>query len=126
MLVSGLKNVKPANFSSWKQSWPAAGADFPLDTRYRLAEGVINHPAPPDDSLSEKIWETVCQRRMSMKCKKEIWIVAGNSFSTKHFIKSIENPLGCPPTTIQAYQLIEDWLSTADELDVDLKVFTSP
>lgn len=61
-----------------------------------------------------------------MKCKKEIWIVAGNSFSTKHFIKSMENPLACPATSIQAYQLIEDWLSTADELDVDLKIFTSP
>lgn len=126
MLVSGLKNVKPGNYSSWKQSWPAAGAEFPLDSRYRLVEGTINHSAPADDSLSEKVWDVICKRRMSMKCKKEIWIVAGNSFSTKHFIKSIGNPLACSPTSIQAYQLIEDWLSTADELDVDLKIFTSP
>lgn len=126
MLVSGLKNAKPGNYSSWKQSWPAAGAEFPLDSRYRLVEGTINHSAPVDDSLSEKVWDVICKRRISMKCKKEIWIVAGNSFSTKHFIKSMGNPLDCSPTSIQAYQLIEDWLSTADELDVDLKIFTSP
>lgn len=126
MLVSNLKNVKPGNFSTWKQAWPAAGAEFALDTRYRLVEGTINHPAPADDSLSEKVWDIICRRRISMKCKKEIWIVIGNSFSTKHFIQSMENPLTCSPTSIQAYQLIEDWLSTADELDVDLKFFTSP
>lgn len=126
MLVSALDILKPGNFSTWKQSWPAAGAEFPLDTRYRLAGGTINHPAPADDSLSEKLWDVICKRRVSMKCKKETWIVAGNSFSTEHFIKSIENPLASSPTSIQAYQLIEDWLSTADELDVDLKIFTSP
>ncbi|MAM59355.1 MAG: type III restriction endonuclease subunit R [Salinicola sp.] len=125
MLVSGLNKVKPGNFTTWKHSWPAAGAEFPLDTRYRLAEGIINHPAPPDDSISEKVWDVICKRRASMKCKKEIWIVAGNSFSAKHFIKSMETPSTCSATSIQAYQLIEDWLSTADELDVDFKIFTS-
>ncbi|MFB6400861.1 DEAD/DEAH box helicase [Pseudomonas putida] len=126
MLISGLKRVKPGNFSTWKQAWPAAGAEFPLDTRYRLVEGSINHPAPLDDSLSEKVWDVICERRVSMKCKKEIWIVAGNSFSASHFTRSMQSPLACSPTSIQAYQLIEDWLSTADELDVDLKIFTSP
>lgn len=126
MLISGLKRVKPGNFSTWKQAWPAAGAEFPLDTRYRLVEGSINHPAPLDDSLSEKVWDVICERRVSMKCKKEIWIVAGNSFSASHFTRSMQSPLACSPTSIQAYQLIEDWLSTADELDVELKIFTSP
>lgn len=126
MLVSGHKSVMPGNYAAWKQSWPSDDAEFPLDTRYRLVDGVINHPAPDDDSLSDKVWDIICKRRVSMKCKKEIWIVAGNSFSTKHFIKSMENPIACPATSIQAYQLIEDWLSTADELDVDLKIFTSP
>ncbi|EJB8384854.1 TPA: DEAD/DEAH box helicase family protein [Pseudomonas aeruginosa] len=126
MLISGLKRVKPGNFSTWKQAWPAAGAEFPLDTRYRLVEGSINHPAPLDDSLSERVWDVICERRVSMKCKKEIWIVAGNSFSASHFTRSMQSPLACSPTSIQAYQLIEDWLSTADELDVDLKIFTSP
>ncbi|WP_444757300.1 DEAD/DEAH box helicase [Pseudomonas sp. A014] len=126
MLISGVKRVKPGNFSTWKQAWPAAGAEFPLDTRYRLVEGAINHPAPLDDSLSERVWDVICERRVSMKCKKEIWIVAGNSFSASHFTRSMQSPLACSPTSIQAYQLIEDWLSTADELDVDLKIFTSP
>ncbi|WP_079759978.1 DEAD/DEAH box helicase [Pseudomonas aeruginosa] len=126
MLVSGPRRVKPGNFSTWKQSWPAAGAEFPLDARYRLVEGSINHPAPLDDSLSERVWDVICERVVSMKCKKEIWIVAGNSFSASHFTRSMQSPLACSPTSIQAYQLIEGWLSTADELDVDLKIFTSP
>lgn len=126
MLVSSDKKFKPGNFSAWHQAWPANTADFPLDTRYRLVDGKVNHPAPADDSLSKRVWELICTRRTSMRCKKEIWIVTGNSFSAKHFIKSMENPLVCQPASIQAYQLIEDWLSTADELDVDLKIFTAP
>ena len=102
MLISGLKRVKPGNFSTWKQAWPAAGAEFPLDTRYRLVEGSINHPAPLDDSLSEKVWDVICERRVSMKCKKEIWIVAGNSFSASHFTRSMQSPLACSPTSIHA------------------------
>ncbi|AXA58223.1 DEAD/DEAH box helicase [Pseudomonas thivervalensis] len=126
MLVSSDKKFKPGNFSTWHQAWPANTAVFPLSTRYRLVDGRINYPAPADDSLSKRVWELICTRRVSMRCKKEIWIVAGNSFSAKHYIKSMENPLACQPASIQAYQLIEDWLSTADELDVDLKIFTAP
>lgn len=126
MLVSSDRNFKPGNFSAWRDSWPADSADFPLDSRYRLFNGRVNHPAPADDSISHEIWNLICTRRESMRCKKEIWIVMGNSFSTKHFIKSMENPRTCQPASIQAYQLIEDWSSTADELDVDLKIFTSP
>ncbi len=126
MLVSNNKNLKPGNFSAWHQAWPANTAEFPLDTRYRLFDGRINYPAPADDSLSKHVWDLICTRRTSMRCQKEIWIVTGNSFSAEHFIKSMENPLASQPASIQAYQLIEDWLSTADELDVDLKIFTSP
>lgn len=126
MLVSGNKKFIPGNFSTWHLPWPASAADFPLDTRYRLVNGRINHPAPVDDSLSKRVWELICTRRTSMRCKKEIWIVTGNSFSAKHFIKNMENPLVCQPASIQAYQLIEDWISTADELDVELKIFTAP
>ncbi len=126
MLISGNSVIKPGNYSTWKNSWPSDNAKYPLETRYRLVDGIINHPAPDDDSLSQKIWDLICTRRLSIKCKKEIWIVTGNSFSTKHFITSMENPQACSPTSIQAYQLIEDWLSTADELDVELKIFTSP
>ncbi|AXI61584.1 type III restriction endonuclease subunit R [Pseudomonas kribbensis] len=126
MLVSSNKKIKPGNFSTWHQAWPSNTAEYPLDTRFRLANGKINHTPPTDDSLSKNVWELICKRRTSMRCKKEIWILAGNSFSAKHYIKSMENPLTCQPASIQAYQLIEDWLSTADELDVDLKIFTAP
>jgi len=126
MLVSSNKKIKPGNFSTWHQAWPSNTAEYPLDTRFRLVNGKINHPPSADDSLSKHVWELICKRRTSMRCKKEIWIVAGNSFSAKHYIKSMENPLACQPASIQAYQLIEDWLSTADELDVDLKIFTAP
>lgn len=127
MLVSNNSKITPGNFAAWQQPWPADSSKFTLSTRYRLYNGQINHPTQVnDDSVSKKIWELICARRTSIRCKKEIWIVTGNSFSSKHFIKSMRNPLTCPSESIQAYQLIEDWLSTADELDVDLKIFTSP
>lgn len=126
MLVSNNKNIKPGNFKTWNGCWPSNDATYPLGTRYRLFDGQINHPVAPDGSLSERVWDLICERRKSMRCKKEIWIVGGNSFSSDHFIKSMGNPLKSSPESIQAFQLIEDWLSTADELDVDLRIFTSP
>lgn len=125
-LVSGDAGIKPGNFASWRSAWPAEGASHPLQTRFRLADGVIKNPSPQDNSLSDRIWEIICERRTSMRCKKEIWIVMGNSFSAQHFVDSLSDPQRCAPASVQAFQLIENWLSTADELDVDFKVFASP
>lgn len=126
MLVSTNSDIKPGNFGSWNESWPSADAEYPLDTRYRLFNGVINHSPAADGSDAEKAWSLICERRKTIRCKKEIWIVNGRSFSSGHFTKSMSSPAFSAPESIQAFQLVEDWLSTADELDVDLKIFTSP
>lgn len=126
MLVSVDRNTKPGNFSSWSGPWPYVNAQYPLDTRFRLFGGVINHRAAADGSDAEKAWNIICERRESMRCNKEIWIVCGKSFSSSHFTNSIGHPVRSSPESVQAFQLVEDWLSTADELDVDLKIFTSP
>ena len=126
MLVSTNPNIKPGNFNIWHGKWPTNDADHPLDTRYRLFDGQINHPTALDGSVSKRVWDLICERRKSLRCKKEIWVVCGNSFSHAHFVQSMDKPVTCSPESIQAFQLIEDWLSTADELDVDLKIFTSP
>ncbi|MGE8218821.1 MAG: DEAD/DEAH box helicase [Stenotrophomonas acidaminiphila] len=125
-LASDDADIKPGNFTSWRTAWPSDRATFPLSTRFRLTDGVINNPAPADDSLSDRAWNLICERRKSIRCKKEIWVVMGNSFSARHFTESMGNPHTCPSASIQAFQLIENWLSTADELDIDFKVFTSP
>lgn len=126
MLISTNRNFKPGNFSIWQGKWPSNDADHALDTRYRLFDGKINHPTALDGSVSERVWNQICTRRESLRCKKEIWVICGNSFSHAHFVKSMDSPATCSPESIQAFQLIEDWLSTSDELDVELKIFTSP
>ncbi|PTV59679.1 DEAD/DEAH box helicase [Pseudomonas putida] len=125
MLVSNDDQFKPGNIKSWDSSWPSANSKFPLETRYRLFGGTIRKKVPTGSSLSKQAWDLVCERRKSIRCKKEIWIVSANAFSRNHFVTGLSNPQAAFPETIQAYQLIEDWLSTADELDVDLKIFTS-
>lgn len=124
-VASGGAKAKPGNFSSWRSAWPSSNADFPLDTRFRLIDGVVSMPSPPDDTLSNRAWDLISSRRESMRCKKEIWVVMGNSFSSSHFSESISNPALSQPASIQAFQLVENWLSTANELDVEFKIFTS-
>jgi superfamily II DNA or RNA helicase len=126
LLISTNSNIKPGNFNIWHGKWPTNDAKHSLDTRYRLFDSQINHHSAADGSVSKRVWDLICERRTSLRCKKEIWVVCGNSFSHDHFIKSMNTPVTCSPESIQAFQLIEDWLSTANELDVDLKIFTSP
>lgn len=125
MLVSTNDEIKPGNFNIWDHRWPSAGAEHSIETRYRLFDGQINKPVPVGGSLSQNAWELICERRRSLRCKKEIWVVSANAFSKNHFVTNLSDPLTSLPETIQAYQLIEDWLSTAEELDVDLKFFVS-
>jgi hypothetical protein len=125
MLVSTNDEIKPGNFNIWDNRWPSAGAEHSIETRYRLFDGQINKPVPVGGSLSQNAWELICERRRSLRCKKEIWVVSANAFSKNHFVTNLSDPLTSLPETIQAYQLIEDWLSTAEELDVDLKFFVS-
>lgn len=124
-LISSNDVEVPGNFGVWNDAWPNFGAVHPLSTRYRLFNGVSLHPAAPDGSTSSAVWQLICERRRNVQCKKEIWVVVGNSFSKQRFIENIELGAAAPVESIQAYQLIEDWLGVAEDYDVELKIFTS-
>lgn len=124
-LISHSTNNIPGNFSIWDKPWPSPTAKHQLNSRFRLAfnkKGII-----PDakNKLKDKAWELISERRKSPLCSKEIWIVMGNSFSKQHFIEEMSKETNQQSETIQAFQLIEDWLSTADEMGIDIKIFTS-
>lgn len=124
-LISHSTKNLPGNFSIWDKPWPSPTAKHRLNSRFRLAlnkKGII-----PDaqNKLKNKAWELISERRKSPVCSKEIWIVMGNSFSKQHFIQQMSKDADQQSETIQAFQLIEDWLSTADEMGVDIKIFTS-
>jgi hypothetical protein len=124
-LISNNDSSLPGNFSRWNDPWPNSGGGFNLATRYRLFDGIVSHPPAADGSTSQLVWDLICGRRKSLQCKKEIWIVAGRSFSKSSFIDSMTLGITAPAETVQAYQLIEDWAGTANEYDVALRIFTS-
>ncbi|UUY10477.1 DEAD/DEAH box helicase family protein [Pseudomonas sp. J452] len=124
-LVSNNDQQVPGNFGMWNSSWPSSTSGYPLSTRYRLFNGVISHAPAADGSTSQEVWDLICSRRKSLQCKKEIWIVVGRSFSKNSFINSMTLGVTAPPEVVQAYQLIEDWVGTANDYDVTLKIFTS-
>ncbi|WP_312916994.1 DEAD/DEAH box helicase family protein [Stutzerimonas kunmingensis] len=124
-LISNEDNDLPGNFGMWKDTWPTSKTTHPLDTRFRLYNEILSHPSARDGSTSEEVWKLICKRRRSLQCKKEIWIVAGRSFSRSAFIQGVSRGLTAPTEIVQAYQLIENWAGTANDYDVALKIFTS-
>lgn len=125
-LISNNDTHLPGNFGMWNDTWPSAGSGYALSTRFRLFNGVASHLPSADGSTSKDVWNLICSRRKSLQCKKEIWIVAGQSFSKSNFVNSMARGQAAPAEAIQAYQLIEDWAGTTNEYDVALKIFTSP
>ncbi|MFK1128326.1 DEAD/DEAH box helicase [Pseudomonas aeruginosa] len=124
-LISNNDQVRPGNFGVWNDAWPNAGAGYPLSSRYRLYDGVASYPPAVDNSTSQNVWDLICERRKSLQCKKEIWIVTGRSFSRSEFIRIMNLGAGASSEVIQAYQLIESWVGAANEYGVELKIFTS-
>ncbi|MCB7552742.1 hypothetical protein LIZ10_26065, partial [Escherichia coli] len=84
--------------------------------KFMFAFNEIGKIPNKENKLKEKTWELISNRRKSPLCNKEIWIVMGNSFSKKHFIEEMSKDTDQQSETIQAFQLIEDWLSSADEM----------
>ncbi|MEM5996563.1 DEAD/DEAH box helicase family protein, partial [Escherichia coli] len=124
-LISHSDANTPGNYSIWDKAWPSHKAKHKLESRFRLAFNEIGKIPNKENKLKEKTWELISNRRKSPLCNKEIWIVMGNSFSKKHFIEEMSKDTDQQSETIQAFQLIEDWLSSADEMGVDIKIFTS-
>ena len=127
MLISGNDLLIPGNWNRLETAWPQAGAAQLMHERIRLFDGRRFNAANPEErkvKLSE-VWDLIAHRRKSSAVRKEIWIVAANSFSVSHFAGQLRLGANANSETLQAFQLITSWISTAHSNDVDLKIFVS-
>ncbi|MCH4811204.1 DEAD/DEAH box helicase [Vreelandella neptunia] len=127
MLVSVNKLLRPGNWNRLSTAWPTVGAEQVMKERIRLFNGQLfmtDNDQEREEKLQE-VWDLIAQRRQSVAVRKEIWIVAANSFSVSHFSDQLMLGSNANSETLQAFQLITSWLSTAHGNDVDLKIFVS-
>lgn len=128
MLISGDTNLKAANWNRLLGPWPQNGAAQQMQERIRMFERQ-RFTAETDEEREVKtaeVWGVIAQRRRSSRVHKEVWIVAANSFSSSHFSTQLSRGTNARSESLQAYQLIQSWLSTTQANDVELKIFVSP
>lgn len=128
MLVSSDSGQKPSNWNRLHTPWPAPDAVQNIPERIRVVNGVCFTAQNEQERLEklEELWEMVAMRRRSTAVKKEIWIVAANSFSAEHFEQQLKLGPKANGETLQAFQLLNSWLATSHDNDIELKVFVSP
>ena len=127
MLVSGDRNLKAGNWSILLSNWPDASAIQKLTNRIRLFEGRrFDSTTELVEPALEKLWGVLSDRRRSLGVKKEVWIVAANSFSIDDFKKQMLLGSNGRHESLQAFQLLQGWISAASNLDAEIKVFASP
>ena len=127
MLISGNELLKPGNWNRLSTAWPTVGAAQLMHERIRLFEGQRYEAADDIERATklQEVWDVITQRRQSSAVRKEIWIVAANSFSVDHFQNQLLQGPNANSETLQAFQLITSWVSIAHDNDVDLKIFVS-
>jgi hypothetical protein len=127
MLISGNNNLRAGNWNRLLGPWPQRGAAQLMNERIRMFEGQAFTAADENErrSKTEEVWDVIAQRRRSNTVSKEVWIVAANSFSASHFETQLRSGHNARSESLQAYQLIQSWMSTAHSSDVELKVFVS-
>lgn len=128
MLISNDVNLKAANWSRLLGPWPQQGAEQQMDERIRMFQGqrfVAETPVERQDKMRD-VWDVIAERRRSNRVQKEVWIVAANSFSADDFAAQLARGHNARSESLQAYQLIQSWLSTTQANDVTLKIFVSP
>ncbi len=127
MLISGNEFLKAGNWNRLSTAWPSVNATQLMHERIRLFNGerfVAENEQERKEKL-EDVWDVIAQRRLSSAVRKEIWIVAANSFSVDHFSEQLKLGSNANSETLQAFQLITSWVSTARSNDIDLKIFVS-
>lgn len=128
MLISADTNLKAANWNRLLGPWPQNGSAQQMQERIRMFESQ-RFTAATDGEREVKtteVWEVIAQRRRSSRVRKEVWIVAANSFSARHFATQLSRGHNARSESLQAYQLIQSWMSTTQSNDVELKIFVSP
>ena len=128
MLISGDAELKPSNWNRLHTAWPASEAAQNIAERIRVFQGVTFTAQNEQERLEklDELWSIVAARRRSTAVKKEIWVVVANGFSAEHFEQQLKLGSEANGETLQAFQLLNSWLATAHNNDVELKVFVSP
>ncbi|MCI1055697.1 DEAD/DEAH box helicase family protein [Stenotrophomonas maltophilia] len=130
-LVSSNESLPFGNEGRLALPWPHRSAIHKLKHRVRfMAKDGVERTVPSTPKAYSKCVasaiETIKKRRRSPGCKKEVWIVAANSFSYGSFKKEIKMGAAAKAESLQAYQLIDAWLAVCSANDVDLKIMVSP
>lgn len=129
MLISN-SHIKPENWARLEQAWSTKDAVCELEERLRLFNGNIFVNSPIDiqtrKNALREAWTVIEERRRLPSIQKEIWLVVGNGFSKRHFEEQINKGHGAIGESLQAFQLIDSWMSACANSDVSLKMFVSP
>jgi hypothetical protein len=128
-VISHNFDLKPGNHTNLLSHWPTVNSNLYLQERIRLYEKQRFDNPQDDQQLRDlkiaEVLQHIADRRRSAAVKKEIWIVVGNGFSKEHFVQQFDGGNRAAPTSLQAYQLLDSWMSTAAGLDVEMKFFIS-
>ncbi|WP_081945736.1 DEAD/DEAH box helicase [Halomonas salina] len=131
-LISKDNELLPGNMTLLRQPWSTSESGGSLTHRVRLLFGespdvyMRNNKIKCNGDLIDIAFEEIKKRRASDAVDKEIWVVVGNSFSKKSFFENIKKGKKASAESLQAYQLIDGFCSTAYSHDVGIKFFVSP
>ncbi|HBC7418060.1 TPA: DEAD/DEAH box helicase family protein [Serratia marcescens] len=127
MMISTNADLLPGNVTELQKEWPSKGKAT-VNDRIRVYESKIfdsNGDAAVRESTLARLWDVVSERRKSPLVDKEIWMVIGNAFCKEHFEKEMAKGNNAADESLQAYQLLQSYVSIAYSNDVDIKVFVS-
>ncbi|MDQ7976111.1 DEAD/DEAH box helicase family protein [Paraburkholderia sp. SARCC-3016] len=129
MLTSTNRNLKPGNWPRMPDPWPTPTSGRTLLERIRIVNGRrLQNPGNDEQIRMQSLreaWSTIADRRVAPSVSKEIWIIVGNSFSRRNFERQMRRGNDASSESLQAFQLIDSWQSTAANNDVALKIFVS-
>lgn len=131
-LISKSPLLSHGNRALLDQRWPTDAAVPSLVARVRKVGGVdpvtYMQANGLNDSraLIENVLGIVSKRRSSDAFEKEVWIVVGKGFSRSHFLGQMKRGLNAAAESLQAFQLLDSWISISADHDVAFKVFVSP
>jgi len=127
MLMSGDRNLRAGNWTELLNDWPTNTADKRLESRIRLLDGKRFDGSSANLQVEmERLWSIIADRRKNIAVKKEIWIVAANSFSRSDFASQMGLGAHGRSESLQAYQLIQGWIGACSNLDVEIRLFVAP
>lgn len=127
MLMTSDRNLLAANWSELLNEWPTNGAKNRLKSRIRMLDGKRFDDSTSNlESEMKRLWSIIADRRKNHAVKKEVWIIAANSFSRTHFATQMNLGPGGSSESLQAYQLIQGWIGACSNLDVELRIFVAP